>query len=89
MGNYVADKVATLALNRYPSWTRKLPNGMAEHRMTQKQRLPKAFAYLVELNQEQKNRDDRKAGIPRQRNELQPDRNLMCDEAINLLRRYT
>ena len=89
MDNYGADRVVSLALNRCPSWMRKLANTMAEHRMTQKQGLSRVFAYLVELNHEQKNRDDVKAGIPRQRNELQPDRNLMCDEAINLLRRYT
>ena len=48
MGNYVADRIATLALKRCPSWMIGLANAMAQCFDAEKKSLHRVFSYLVD-----------------------------------------
>lgn len=52
MGNYVADRVATLALKKCPSWMLSLANTMARRFEDERGNLLSVFSYLVDLNLE-------------------------------------
>lgn len=52
MGNYVADRIATLALKRCPSWMIGLANAMAQCFDADKKSIHRVSSYLVDLNKE-------------------------------------
>ena len=89
MGNFVADRIATLALKRSPKWLRDLSTSMVNKSMEEKQRLKEVFKYLIDLNQEHKKVVSTKKNIPIPSQEVRVSRNLMCDDAVMAMNAYT
>ena len=88
MGNFVADRVATLALKRSPKWLRDLSTEMVKRSKDEKHRLEEVFQYLIELNREHKKIVSIKKDVTAPSQDVRASRNLMCDDAVRAMNAY-
>ena len=88
MGNFVADRLATLALKRCPRWMKQMSEAIASHRNHQKEKLQKVFRYMVDLSKQRRKLETEKIIPQHQSQSVASCRNLMCDDAVEIFYRY-
>eukprot|EP00435_Cladocopium_sp_Y103_P051857 s137_g16.t1 len=88
MGNFVVDKLASLALKRCPKFLHDLVASILEDKATEKQSLSKVCQYLVELNKERRRLETEKHVPAASSLQSQNVRNLMCADAVPVLQAY-
>lgn len=88
MGNFVADRLATLALKRCPRWMKQMSEAIASHRNHQKEKFQKVFRYMVDLSKQRRKLETEKTVPQHQSQSAASCRNLMCDDAVEIFYRY-
>ena len=89
MGNFVADRIATLALRRCPKFLLSMANAIAMHSAQEKKKLTEVFSYLVALNKEHKKLEALSKKSHPSSQAVRVDRNLMGDDAVSLMIAYS
>ena len=84
MGNFVADRIASLALQRCPFSLKVLAHNIQRYKMIQKDRLKKKIDYLVDLNIFRMEFEGKKDIKPGSIQAQHGQRTLMCDEAVSV-----
>ena len=89
MGNWIADKMANLAVSRCPKWILELADRLANFRKTQRSDMTRIFLYMADLNRERKQMDIERSKLSvSQAASLSEHRNLVCEDAVKLFLSY-
>eukprot|EP00435_Cladocopium_sp_Y103_P020001 s186_g4.t2 len=85
MGNFVADKMATLSLQRCPKQLLQMANGIQKIKKQEEMCLETTFRYLVDLNKERRRIESEGLGAVPQAASADNSRSLMADSAVQVL----